>query len=232
VGQKHQNAAIIVGISNPHPNPYLKHDEKLLKLGYQLRYCNCTDGTCDDRPDICILSLDNLQVPSAAVINNLESNEIPFIVSLNDNSPVESLAGHLQKVVGFLFGEPSLHQLALEIEVGLQLHRERAVHSRRVERVSTKIQNNRDIGVATGLLMAQSHLSALEVFAVMKMFSRNGRIRITAVAKEIIKLYELNHPDLSNEIKIEDLHSWMSEQLQSFAVSETEKQNRNLLESS
>jgi hypothetical protein len=48
--------------------------------------------------------------------------------------------------------------------------------------------------------MAQSHLSALEVFAVMKMFSRNGRIRITAVAKEIIKLYELEHPDLSNEI--------------------------------
>jgi hypothetical protein len=31
---------------------------------------------------------------------------------------------------------------------------------------------------------------------------------------------------------IEDLHTWMSEQLQSFAVSETEKQNRNLLESS
>jgi len=223
VGQKYQDSAIVVGISNQHPHQYLKHDEELLKLGYQLIHCNCTGGTCDDMPDIYILSLDHLQVASTAVIKKLKIHDIPFILSLNDDSPVESLTGHLQKAVGFLFGEPSLHQLALEIEVGIQLHRERAVHSRRVERVSTKIQNNRDIGVATGLLMAQTHLSALEVFAVMKMFSRNKRVRIAGVAKEIIKLYEPNHPELTSEIKIKDLHQWLSEKLEMFSTDETSK---------
>jgi AmiR/NasT family two-component response regulator len=221
VGQKHQNAAIIVGISNPHPQSYLIHDEELLKLGYQL--IHCVDCQCDESPDIFILSLDHIQAPSTAVINNLKAHDVPFIVSLNDNSPVEILTGDLQKAVGFLFGEPSLHQLALEIEVGIQLHRERAVHSRRVERVSTKIQNNRDIGVATGLLMAQTHLSALEVFAAMKMFSRNRHVRIAGVAKEIIKLYELNHPELTSGIKIKDLHQWLSEKLEIFSAYETAK---------
>jgi AmiR/NasT family two-component response regulator len=221
VGQKHQNAAIVVGISNPQPHPYLKHDEELLKLGYQLIHCNCAAGTCDDRPDICILSLEQLQVSSTAVIKNLKTHDIPFIISLNDDSPVESLTGQLQKAVGFLFGEPSLHQLVLEIEVGLQHHRERAVHSRRVEHVSTKIQNNRDIGVASGLLMAQTHLSALEVFAAMKVYSRHNRVRIAGVAKEIIKLYELNHPELTSEKEIKDLHLWLSEKLETFSISET-----------
>ena len=220
MGQNHQESAIIVGISNSHPQPYLKHDEELLKLGYQLIHCKYYGGTSDDTPDICILSLDHSQAPPTALIDNLQNQDIPFILSLNDESPVESLTGHLQKAVGFLFGEPSFHQLALEIEVGLQFHRERAVHSRRIERVSTKIQNNRDIGVATGLLMAQSHLSALEVFAVMKMFSRNKRVRIAGVAKEIIKLYELNHPELTSEIKIKDLHQWLSKKLEIFSDNE------------
>jgi len=220
VGQNHQEPAIIVGISNSHPHPYLQHDEEMYKLGYQLIHCKYYGGTSDDSPDICILSYDDSQGPPIALINDLKTQDIPFILSLNDGSTVESLTGHLQKAVGFLFGEPSLHQLALEIEVGLQLHRERAVHSRRIERVSTKIQNNRDIGVATGLLMVQSHLSALEVFAVMKMFSRNKRVRIAGVAKEIIKLYELNHPELTSEIKIKDLHQWLSKKLEIFSDNE------------
>jgi ANTAR domain-containing protein len=223
VGQKHQNAVIVVGISNQQPHPYLKHDEELLKLGYQLIHCDCADGQCDENPDICILSLENIQAPSTVVINHLKTHDIPFILSLNDNVPVESLTGHLKKAVGFLFGEPSLHQLALEIDVGIQLHRERVVHSRRVEHASTKIQNNRDIGVATGLLMAQTHLSALEVFSVMKIFSRNRRVRMAGVAKEIIKLYELNHPGLTSEIKIKDLHQWLSGKLELFSANETAK---------
>jgi ANTAR domain-containing protein len=223
VGQKHQNAVIVVGISNQQPHPYLKHDEELLKLGYQLIHCNCTAGQCDKNPDICILSLDHFQAASTTVIKNLKTHDIPFIVSLNDNAPVESLTGHLQKAVGFLFGEPSLHQLALEIDVGLLLHRERVVHSRRVEHASTKIQNNRDIGVATGLLMAQTHLSALEVFTEMKMFSRNRRIRIAGVAKEIIKLYELNPSELTSEINIKDLQQWLSGKLEIFSANETAK---------
>lgn len=229
VGHKSQeSSAVIVGISNPQPLPYFQFNEDLLKLGYHLKNCANEDWV-KKQPDICILSLDSTLAPPEA-LSNLIGNDIPFIVSLKDESPVAALSGNLQKAVGFLFGEPSLNQLALEIEVGLHIHRERTVHSRRVERVSTKIQNNRDIGVATGLLMAQTHLNALEVFAVMKIFSRNARIRISAVAKEIIKLYELNHPDLSNEIKIEDLHEWMSEQLHSFAAYETEKQTKNLVE--
>ena len=226
MGQKSQDGAIVVGVSNPHHLSYLQYDAELSKLGYQLTHCNCASGVCEDNPDICILSLDHLQTPSAAVIKNLKTNDVPFIISLNDESSMENLTGHLQKAVGFLFGEPSFNQLALEIEVGLQFHRERTVHSRRAERVSTKIQNNRDIGVATGLLMAQTHLSALEVFDIMKTFSRNGRIRIAMVAREIINLFEQRHPDLSNEIKIENLQQWLAEKLHEFSI-EIQNNNKN-----
>ena len=220
VGQKSQET-VVVGISNPHHLPYLKYDEDLLKLGYQLTHC-ANDEWSDKNLDICILSLEQVQSPPLAVISHLQTHDIPFIISLNDESPMENITGHLQQAVGFLFGEPTLNQLALEIEVGLHIHRERTVHSRRVERVSTKIQNNRDIGVATGLLMAQTHLSALEVFAVMKRFSRNGRVRIAAVAREIINLFELQHPDLSNEIKISDLHAWLLMQLKNWSEKDSQ----------
>ncbi len=214
VGQKSQES-VVVGISNPHHLPYLQHNEDLLKLGYQLTHC--ANDEWNQNVDICILSLDQVQAQPETVINSLETHDIPFIISLSDESPAEKLTGHLQKAVGFLFGKPTLNQLALEIEVGLHIHRERTVHSRRVEHVSTKIQNNRDIGVATGLLMAQTHLSALEVFAVLKTFSRNGRVRIAAVAREIINLFEQNHPDLAHEIKIDDLHAWLLTQLKSLS---------------
>jgi len=222
VGQKSQDGTIVVGVSKPHDLPYLQYDDELLKLGYKLTHCNCASGDCDDTPDICILSFEHLQDPSTAAITNLKTHDVPFIISINDESSMENITGHLQKAVGFLFGEPSLTQLALEIEVGLHIHRERTVHSRRVEGVSTKIQNNRDIGVATGLLMAQTHLNALEVFAIMKTFSRNGRIRIATVAREIINLFEQRHPDLSNEIKIENLQLWLTEKLQELSI-ETQK---------
>lgn len=222
MGQKSQDGTIVVGISAPHHLPYLQYDDELLKLGYQLTHCNCANSECVDNPDICILSFEHLQDQSSAVINNLKTHDVPFIIGLNDESSMENLTSHLQKAVGFLFGEPSLNQLALEIEVGLHIHRERTVHSRRVERVSTKIQNNRDIGVATGLLMAQTHLSALEVFAIMKTFSRNGRIRVATVAREIINLFEQRHPDLSNEMKIENLPQWLADKLQEFSI-ETQK---------
>jgi len=222
VGQKSQDGTIVVGISAPHHLPYLQYDDELLKLGYQLTHCNCANGECEDKPDICILSFEHLQDQSSAVIKNLKTHDVPFIICLNDESSMENLTSHLQKAVGFVFGEPSLNQLALEIEVGLHIHRERTVHSRRVERVSTKIQNNRDIGVATGLLMAQTHLNALEVFAIMKTFSRNGRIRVATVAREIINLFEQRHPDLSNEMKIENLPQWLADKLQQISI-ETQK---------
>ena len=218
VGQKSQEA-VVVGISNLHHLPYLQHNEELLKLGYQLKHC--ANDEWGSNLDICILPLDHDQTPPEDIINSLKTHDIPFIISLNDEAPTENLAGHLQKAVGFLFGEPSLNQLALEIEVGLHIHRERTTHSRRVERVSTKIQNNRDIGIATGLIMAQTHLSALEVFAVMKSFSRNGRVRIVAVAKEIINLFEQRHPDLSNKIKIDDLDAWLVKQLKNMPEKES-----------
>ena len=69
--------------------------------------------------------------------------------------------------------------------------------------------------------MAQTHLSALEVFAVMKSFSRNGRVRIVAVAKEIINLFEQRHPDLSNKIKIDDLDAWLVKQLKNMPEKES-----------
>ncbi|MBL4638482.1 MAG: hypothetical protein JKY76_03890 [Proteobacteria bacterium] len=52
---------------------------------------------------------------------------------------------------------------------------------------------------------------------MMKSFSRNGRVRIVAVAKEIINLFEQKHPDLSNEIKINDLHAWLVMQLKNLS---------------
>lgn|GEM_PF-5157852 len=212
MGQKTQDE-IVVGISSPHPHSYLEFAEELSKLGYKLIDCSDTEWG-NKRLDICILSLDIIKSPSPAVLSNLEIYDIPFIISLNDDAVMENLSEHLQKAVGFLFAEPSLHHLALEIEVGLHIHRERTLHSRRVEHVSTKIQNNRDIGMATGLLMGQTHLSALQVFSVLKTFSRNARIRIATLANEVIRLYEQKHPELSHDKKIIDLESWLATQVQ------------------
>jgi hypothetical protein len=129
----------------------------------------------------------------------------------SESSVIITVEDAIQKAVGFMYGHPSVYQFALELELGMHLHRERKFNRRRVEHAATKIQNNRTIGVATGLLMAKTDMNSLDVFDSLKVFSRNNQVRISTVAENIISIHE--QKQLYVKDLIDDLGQWLTEKV-------------------
>jgi len=207
VGQKRQ-IEMIVGVSTEQKFAFLEHGNELESLGIKL-----TDfvqyRTKPGALDLCIIPSDEVKSPTSHIMEHIQEHDIPFIVSLTSSTPELSLEDTIHRAVGFIYGQPSVHQFALELELGLHLHRERKFNRRRVEHSATKINNNRVIGVATGLLMAKADMNSIEVFDTLKLFSRSNQVRISSVAEKIVAIHE-EKQCLATTV-IQDLSEWLNE---------------------
>jgi AmiR/NasT family two-component response regulator len=207
VGQKRQ-IEINVGVSTEQKCAFLEQENELQSLGIRL-----TDfveqRTKPDTFDICIVPSDEVKTSTSGIMSYIEQHDIPFIVSLTSTTPEVSIENTIHRAVGFIYGQPTVHQFALELELGLHLYRERKFNRRRVEHTETKINNNRVIGVATGLLMAKADMNSLEVFDTLKLFSRSNQVRISSVAEKIIAIHE--EKQCTATTVIQDLTEWLNE---------------------
>ena len=208
MGQK-RYSEIVVGVTSSQKSAFQHQDDELKRLGVNLKECSIHDWS-EASIDICIIPSEIVQ-SSFNLASHIQSGDLPFIISLNSEAPNLTVEDTIQKAVGFMYGQPSAHQFALELELGMHLHRERKFNRRRVEHAAAKIQNNRTIGVATGLLMAKTDLNSLEVFDSLKMFSRNNQVRISSVAESIIAIHDKKQ--LFVKDLIEDLGQWLTEKV-------------------
>jgi hypothetical protein len=213
-----------VGIADARYLPFDLYQDGLSALGYDIQEYN--PDSASRLIDICILPIQSFQSGAVPLLTLLEVYDIPFIVALDEDSATTVLDRELHKAVGFFCESATPEQLALKIQMGLQWHSERKQHSRRVEDVATKIQNNRDIGIATGLLMVLTHMGSIEVFDKLKSFSRNNQVRIATVAKHLILMHEQKDKAFKVDGQVKDLDEWLANALNTLLSSV--KRGRNL----
>jgi len=177
--------------------------------GYELKFCPSLKFKEEANNDIFIVGMSEF-----ADANNLaswKSTSHPFLILGIDNLPQDlEILSALNSAVGYIRSAPTLTEILLNLRLGLYWHNERELYSKRISNIETKIESNRIIGIAVGVLMNNYGESEQHVFDSLKTISRNKQRRISSVAEEIItKLNEHNHADIKLN-SLSNLQTWLT----------------------
>jgi AmiR/NasT family two-component response regulator len=184
VVQKENNKPINVAICGIKSTVFAQYQQELQGIGYQLSFePNVQEAGRASGSDICIVDISALE-PSNQLLQN---KNLPFLVyGIKELPTNEQVVAVLYSAVGYFIEEPSASSICLNIQLGLHRHRERENYLRRVQDITIKIENNRLNGIATGLLMSKTGLSADYIFDEIKTVSRHKQQRVSDVANKII----------------------------------------------
>jgi hypothetical protein len=145
---------------------------ELHQAGYDLNFCSPLQPRNESDGDIFIVGMSEFYEPDN--LAHWITTPSPFLVSGIDSLP-NNITGQelLDRAVGFLRSTPTLTEILLNLRLGLHLHHERSRHSKRIQNIETKIENNRVIGMAVGVLMNNYGESEQHIFDALKTISRN-----------------------------------------------------------
>jgi len=211
--RKENSKPIYVTICGIESAVFEQYRQELQGVGYHLSFeKNVLENDRVSGSDICIVDIAELE-PSKQLLQN---KNLPFLIyGIKELPTNEQIVSVFYDAVGYFVDEPSASSICLNIQLGLHRHRERVSYSKRVQDITEKIENNRLNGIATGLLMGKTGLSAEHIFDEVKSLSRNKQQRVADVASEIIKL--LSNEIMSTEMKttktrpIRNLTLWLEE---------------------
>jgi len=200
-------ASTLVTVLGMGDNHYSQHSDDLLEHNFELTFGNILDLK---NADIYIVSLDLLKAFSEQ-FSGLNISK-PYLVAGDANLPSAGKDREfLFNSVGVVSSNPSFHDLILNIELGLSWHDERLKYGRRLDDFEKKVENNRIIGVAVGIIMGRTNVSSYDkAFEYLRISSRNKQRRISDVAVEITaKLTPEKHSETLAIDCIKDLEQWL-----------------------
>jgi len=186
---------------------YSQHSENLLEHDFEISFGNVSDLKISD---IYIVSLDLLKECSEKF--NIFNIQKPYLIAGDAKLPkTDNDRDFLFNSVGVVANNPSFHDLILNIELGLSWHDERLKYGRRLDDFEQKVENNRVIGVAVGMIMGRTNVSTYdEAFECLRVASRNKQRRISDVAVEITtKMTPENREAVKDCDCIESLERWL-----------------------
>jgi hypothetical protein len=214
--QKGNDKSVRVAICGDCHTVFTQYQHELQDLGYYLSLEPKVTDT-DDRAfnsDIYIINMSELETAK----QSLHDKKRPFLIyGIKDIPKNEQAASVFYDAVGYFIEAPSAENICLTIQLGLHHHREREEYLKRTQSITEKIENNRLNGVATGLLMGKTGLSADHIFDEIKAISRHKQQRVAHVANEIIQV--LSSGEASTERKmgkakpIRHLTRWLEENI-------------------
>jgi hypothetical protein len=186
---------------------------ELHQAGYDLNFCSSLQPRNESDDDIFIVGMSEFYEPDN--LAHWKSTPLPFLVSgidsLPNNITVQEL---LDRAVGFIRSTPTLTEILLNLRLGLHLHHERSRHSKRIQNIETKIENNRVIGMAVGVLMNNYGESEQHIFDAIKTISRNKQRRISSVAHEIITKHDkIYQADDNPTLLVSNLQTWLTKNI-------------------
>jgi len=202
-------ASTLVTVLGMSDNYYSQHSDHLLEHNFELSFGSISDL---QNSDIYIVSLDELKTFSEQV-SALNISK-PYLVAGDASLPSTGKSREfLFDSVGVVASNPSFHDLILNIELGLSWHDERLRYGRRLDDFEKKVENNRIIGVAVGVIMGRTNVSNYDkAFEYLRISSRNKQRRISDVAVEITtKLMPEKHPETDAVDCIKNLEQWLEE---------------------
>ncbi len=191
--RKEDSKPINVAVCGNKSSVFEQYRQELQDIGYDLRITPEVTNTTKhvSNSDILIVAATELELCQAL----FQNNNLPFLVYDIDRIPAETTVHDLyHEAVGYFVDAPSAKSICLNIQLGLQRHREREVYAKRMQDITEKIENNRLTGIATGLLMGKTGLSADHIFDEIKSISRSKQQRVADVATEIIRV--LSHDEV------------------------------------
>lgn len=203
-------APVRVGICGSETLPLTECANELRQAGYALSFSSLLKSKNEPDYDIFIVGLSEfVDADKLALWKNSSS---PFLIlgvdSLAHNIDVLNT---LDTAVGYIRSTPTLTELLLNLRLGLHWFNERRTHSKRINNIENKIENNRTIGVAIGMLMNNYGESEQYVFDSLKAISRNKQRGISSVAHEIISKHnEDNQTDLNPKSSTSSLQTWLT----------------------
>ena len=183
---------------------------ELHQAGYDLNFSSSLKLRNESDDDIFIVGMSELS--DADNLAHWKSTSSPFLISGIDSLPNNiAVQEVLDRAVGFIRSTPILTEILLNLRLGLHLHHERSRHSKRIQNIETKIENNRVIGMAVGVLMNSYGESEQDIFDAIKSISRNKQRRISSVAHEIITKHDrIYQADGNSTISTPSLQAWLT----------------------
>jgi len=188
---------------------YSQHSDNLLEHDIEISFGNVSDLKISD---IYIVSLDLLKECSEKF--NASNIKKPYLIADDAKLPkTDNDRDFLFNSVGVVANNPSFYDLILNIELGLSWHDERLKYGRRLNDFETKLENNRIIGVAVGIIMGRTNVSTYDkAFECLRLASRNKQQRISDVAMEIrTKLMPKKHDGEILIDYVDNLELWLDE---------------------
>lgn len=144
-----------------------------------------------DRPDLAILDVNLPQASGLDFARRLrEFDQIPFIMlsAYSDAQYVERAT--LEGALGYLVKPVDIVQLLPEVRAALARGSELQGLRDTGKQLQKALDNERDISVAVGILMAQHKLERRAAFDVMRQAARSQRRRIAELAAEAVRTFE------------------------------------------
>ena len=211
--RKENSKPINVVVYGKKSSVFEQYQQELQGVGYDLKiapkFTNTTQHVSSS--DICIVAATEL----AFCQPFFQNTNLPFLVyDMDCGSNDTEIEDIYPDAVGYFVGEPSTKSICLNIQLGLQRHRERENYAKRMQDITDKIENNRLTGIATGLLMSKTGLAADQIFDEIKSISRKKQQRVADVATEIIRILssdELKTPEMKiiRSKPIRNLSLWL-----------------------
>lgn len=195
-------------------NLYSEYTDKLSDHGFKLLFSNISNLSNSDKTDVYIVSIKLLQ--SYSDIFNAQNIKTPYLISGTCSLPkTKNEKQFIYRSVGLLANNSIFHDLILNLELGLSWHAEREKNERRLSDFEQKIENNRIIGVAVGLIISHTNMSNYEdVFSMLRSISRNKQRRISDVAIDVTEMLSKQSIEkISSEELIKNLESWAEENI-------------------
>ncbi len=183
---------------------------ELKQAGYDLNFSSSSKSRNESDDDIFIVGISEFS--DADNLAHWTSTPSPFLISGIDRLPTNIVVQEvMDRAVGFIRSTPTLTEILLNLRLGLHLHHERSRHSKRIQNIETKIENNRVIGMAVGVLMSNYGESEQHIFDAIKSISRNKQRRISSVAHEIITKHDRTYQTAGDPtVSASSLQTWLS----------------------
>lgn len=202
-----------VGIFGTESHALSQCANELHQAGYDLNFSTSLTPSDHTTDDIYIVGISELA--DNQKLKHWKNTSVPFLISGIDTLPNNiAMLDVLDSAVGFIRSAPTLTEILLNLRLGVHWHNERSNHSKRIHNIETKIENNRVIGMAVGVLMNNYGQSEQHVFDSIKAICRNKQRRISSVAQEIITKHNGINPNLENPtLSAASMQTWLTDNI-------------------